>query len=340
MTDPSSPPPAAQVMQLLSGCFFAQAVYVAAKLGLADRLAAGPATAATLAHDVGADEASLARVLRLLVMLGVFHRDPAGQFANTPLSNPLRSDAPDSLRDLAIWWCEEPHWRVYGHLLESVRTGDCGWPLVHGEGIFPYLANTNPALGEVFNSAMTSFSSTTIPAVLAAYDFSAFGVVADVGGGRGHLLAAILQANREARGILLDTAATVTEASSLLEQAGVGGRAQIVPGDFFEPPTFTGDAVVLKHIIHDWPDAACIRILRGMRGALSAEGRLLILDMVVPEEDSFHFSKICDMEMLVAAGGRERTAAEFRGLLAAAGLRMTRIISTSSVVSVIEAEAA
>jgi SAM-dependent methyltransferase len=337
MSDPSSPPPAAQVMQLLSGCFFAQAVYVTAKLGLADRLAAGPAPAAALAQAVGADEAALARMLRLLVMLGVFQQDPAGRFTNTPLSNALRGDAPDSLRDLAIWWCEEPHWRVYGQLLESVRTGECGWPLVHGTGIFPYLADTNPALGEVFNRAMTSFSSTTIPAVLEAYDFSTFGVVADVGGGRGHLLAAILQANREARGILLDSDAALTEAAALLEQAGVAGRARILTADFFAPPKFTADAIVLKHIIHDWPDDASICILRALRGALATHGRLLILDMVVPEGDSFHLSKICDMEMLVSAGGRERTAAEFRSLLDAAGFRMTRIVPTSSVVSVIEA---
>ena len=325
-----------RVIDLLSGCFHAQAVYVAAKLGIADRLAVGPATAETIARDVGVNPDALARLLRLLAMLGVFSRDGSDRYANTPMSATLIS-GPGSLRDMAIWWGEEPHWRVYGHLLDSVRTGNCGWPMVHGQDIFPYLADTNPQLGDVFNRAMTSFSATTMPAVLEAYDFAAFQIVADVGGGHGHLLAAILSAAPAARGIVFDLPSAVTGARAVLEEAGVANRARTVAGDFFEPLPFTADCFVLKHIIHDWPDTTCVRLLGEIRAAMPPDGRLLILDMVVPDDDAFHFSKICDMEMLVSAGGRERTAPEFEQLLSAAGLTINRVIATRSIVSIIEA---
>lgn len=324
------------VIDLLSGSFQAQAVYVAAKLGIADRLAARPATAEAIARDVGADPDALARLLRLLAMLGVFSRDDSERYANTPMSATLIS-GPGSLRDMAIWWGEEPHWRVYGHLLDSVRTGTSSWPMVHGQDIFPYLSDTNPQLGDIFHRAMTSFSATTVPAVLEAYDFNAFQVVADVGGGHGYLLAAILSAATAARGIVFDLPSAVTGARAVLEEAGVADRARTVAGDFFEPLPFTADCFVLKHIIHDWPDTACVPLLSGIRAAMPTDGRLLILDMVVPDDDAFHFSKICDMEMLVSAGGRERTAPEFEQLLSAAGLTINRVIATRSIVSIIEA---
>lgn len=330
-------PPAARMIDLLSGSFVAQAVYVAAKLGIADRLTAGPATAATLASDLAVDESALARVMRLLVAQGVFRREATGAFANTPLSTTLVTTAEESLRDLAIWWCEEPHWRVFGHLLESVRTGQCAWPMVHGTDLFPYLAERNPALGDLFNRAMTSFSRTTIPAVLNAYDFSPCGVVADVGGGHGHLLAAILTAVPRASGILFDLPAAVGGAPEQFAAAGVADRARVVTGSFFEPLPFTADTIVLKHILHDWPDTDCMRMLERIRDAISPGGRMLVVDMVVPESDGAHFSKVCDIEMLLSAGGRERSPEEFARLFAAAGLRMTNVIPTASVVSIIEA---
>lgn len=253
MADPHLPP-SAQVIGLLSGSFVAQAVYVAAKLGVADRLAAGPMTAGHLARDLVVDEGALARVLRLLVAQGVFQRCLSGEFANNELSVTLMSGGDESLRDLAVWWCEEPHWRVFGHLLESVRTGRPAWPMVHGTELFPYLADTNPGIGEIFNRAMTSFSRTTIPAVLSAYDFSGAGIVANVGGGHGHLLAAILQTSREARGILCDRPPAVAGAPAQFTAAGVADRARIVKGSFFDPLPFTADTFILRHILHDWPD--------------------------------------------------------------------------------------
>ena len=336
MTD-TTIPSAIRMIDLLSGSFVAQAIYVAAKLGLADHVAAGTVSPEALARELGVDVTALSRLMRLLVAHGVFRRDETGEYENTPLSTTLLSSGEDSLRDLAMWWCEEPHWRVYGHLLDSIRDGRCAWPMVHGTGLFPYLMEDNPALGELFNRAMTSFSRTTIPAVLAAYDFSRSGVVADLGGGNGHLLAAVLAANTEARGILFDLPPAVAGAPDLLEDAGVAGRSRIVTGDFFEPLPFTADTFLIKHILHDWPDDECVRMLRRVREATSEHGRVLVLEMVIPESDGPHFSKVCDIEMLVSAGGRERDMAEFGRLLSAAGLKVARVIPTASVVSIIEA---
>ncbi len=327
----------ARVIEVLSGAFIAQAVYVAAKLGIADRLVAGPVTGATLARDLAVDEVALTRVMRLLVAQGIFAQAPSGEYANTPLSSTLTTGGGESLRDLAIWWCEEPHWRVFGHLLESVRTGRPAWPMVHGMDLFAYLTEANPPLGAIFHRAMTSFSGTTIPAVLAAHDFSGCGVVADIGGGHGHLLAAILAAAPHTGGILFDLPAAVAGAPEQFATAGVADRARIVTGSFFDPLPFTADTVVLKHILHDWPDDDCVRLLGRVRDALPARGRVLVVEMVVPDTDSPHFSKVCDIEMLVSVGGRERSPTEFARLFAAAGLRMTKVVPTASVVSIIEA---
>lgn len=284
MTD-TPKPPATQMIDLLSGSFVAQAIYVAAKLGIADRIAAGTVSAEALARECDVDATALSRVMRLLVAHDVFRRDDAGGYVNTPLSSTLLTSRADSLRDLAMWWCEEPHWRVFGHLLDSVGNGRCAWPMVHGIGLFPYLMQVNPALGELFNRAMTSFSRTTIPAVLAAYDFSKHRVVADLGGGNGHLLAAVLAANADAQGILFDLPAAVAGAQDLLEAAGVASRSRIVTGDFFGPLPFTADMFLIKHIVHDWPDDDCVRMLRRVREAMGQHGRVLVLEMVIPGSD-------------------------------------------------------
>ena len=149
-------PPEAQLTQLVAGCFLSQAVYVAAKLGIADLLADGPKTANYLAEKTATDERSLYRVLRALSSVGAFAEDGDKTFANTPMTETLRSDYPTSTRDITIWMGEEPHWRVYGEMLHSVKTGKPAWDKVHDESVFPYLFETNKELGEIFNRATTS----------------------------------------------------------------------------------------------------------------------------------------------------------------------------------------
>ena len=330
-------PPGAQLMNLVGACFVSQAVYVAAKLGLPDLLAENPQSVKALAEKTETHERSLYRLLRTLTSFGIFTEVEAKVFANTPMSEALITDAPNSLRDLTIWMGEEPHWRVYGEMLHSVKTGEAAWAKVHGEDVFPYLFHTNKELGEIFNRAMTSFAGQTIPAFLAAYDFSEAQVIADIAGGFGHLLAATLQKYPQAQGVLFDDRTVLEGAKNLLANEGVAERVELVGGDFFQSVPVKADIYMLKHIIHDWDDEKCVTILRNIAGEMQSEAKVLILDTVLPEGNEPHFGKVMDMEMLVSPGGIERTAEEFRQLLEDAGLKLNRIIPTQSPIGIVEA---
>jgi len=330
-------PPAAKLMDLVGGAFVSQAIYVAAKLGIADLLADGPRSAEFLAVATSTHERSLYRLLRSLTSVGVFTEVEPRIYGNSPMSETLRSDHPASTRDVAIWMNEEEHWRVYGHLLHSVKTGKPAWDVVHGEPIFPYLFSTNRELGDIFNRAMTSFSNQTIPAILDAYDFAAAETIADIGGGYGHLLGAILEANPQANGVLFDLSAVAAGAPAMFESYGVAERVSIVEGDFNHSIPVSADIYLLKHIIHDWYDETNENILRNIGAAMPENARVLIIDAVLPEDDLPHFGKLLDLEMLMSPGGVERTASEFQELLKNSGFRLSRIIPTSSPVSIVEA---
>ena len=334
---PQAIPPDAQLMQLVSGAFVSAAVYTAAKLGIADLLADGPKTTEQLAGLTETDEHSLYRLLRSLASVGAFEEVEVKLFANTPMTETLRADAPRSTRDLTIWMGEPEHWKVYGNLLHSVRTGKPAWDHVHGEPVFPYLFETNKELGEIFNRAMTSYSHQSIGPLLEAYDFSGIGTVADIAGGYGHLLAAVLAANPNSKGILFDLPAVLAGAPAMLESYGVTDRVELVEGDFFSEVPVHADVYLLKHIIHDWYDDKNQTILRNIRANMPDDGKVLIIETVVPEGNTPHFSKIIDLEMLMAPGGLERTPGEFEQLLEDSGFKMTRIIPTQGLMSIVEA---
>jgi hypothetical protein len=327
--------PEAILTQMAFGALLTQALYVAAKLGIADLLADKPQTVATLAAATKTHERSLYRMLRSLSAVGVFREIEPKVFALTPLAEPLRSDAPNSMRNGAIFMGEEWHWRVWGDLLYSVQTGKPGWGHIHGVEVFDYFA-VNPEQAEVFNRAMTDMSMATAPPVVEAYDFSGVGTVADIAGGHGYLLAQILKANPSLSGILFDVPPVIEGAGTLLEKEGVADRVERVAGDFFASVP-RADAYVMKHIIHDWDDERCVTILKNINAAMEQGGRVLIVETVVPEGDGPHYSKLLDLEMLSSPGGVERTAGEYEALLARAGLRLARIIPTSSPFSIVEA---
>lgn len=329
-------PPEAQVIGTLCGLNVSQAMYVAAALGVADELRDGSRPIAEVAAAVGADAGALRRILRTLAMTGCFSEVERGVFTNTPQSETLRSDVPNSVRDLVLWVGSEPHWRVWGSLLDAVKTGQQVWEQVHGTPLFPYLFGENPELGTTFARAMTGFSNATIPAILAAYDFSPAGVIADIAGGYGHTLAAILQANPEARGILFDAPDVLKDASVQLEADGVADRVELVPGDFHEAVPTGADIYLLKHVVHDWDDERARGILANVRDAMGEHGRILIADIVLPEGDAPHFGKIEDLEMLLIPGGVERTEVEFHELVEPVGLKVERVIPTSSLITLVE----
>jgi hypothetical protein len=208
---------------------------------------------------------------------------------------------------------------------------------VHGEPVFPYLFKTNPELGEIFNRAMTSYSHQSIGPLLEAYDFSGAKTVADIAGGYGHLLAAILAVNPDAKGILFDLAAPLQGAPQMLDSYGVRDRVELVEGDFFKSIPVTADIYLLKHIIHDWYDDSNQTILKNIRENMPDDGKVLIIETVVPSGNEPHFSKIIDLEMLMSPGGVERTAEEFETLLEDSGFKLSRIIATMGAMSIIEA---
>lgn len=328
-------PPEVFLTQLAFGALMSQALYVAAKLGIADLLADEPQPVDKLAASTGTHERSLYRVLRSLSSAGVFQEVEPKVFALTPLADPLRTDAPASIRNGVIFMGEEWHWRVWGNLLHSVKTGEAAWKQTHGAEVFDYFPK-NPEQAEIFNRAMTDMSVATAPAIIEAYDFSGFKTIADIAGGHGFLLAQILKATPNLSGILFDMPHVIAGAGEMLEREGVAARVEKVAGDFFASVP-SADAYIMKHIIHDWSDERSITILKNINASMKPGGKVLIVEVVVPEGNEPHYSKLLDLEMLASPGGVERTKKEYDELLAQAGLRLTRIIPTKSPFSIVEA---
>jgi hypothetical protein len=224
----------------------------------------------------------------------------------------------------------------FDHIVDSVRTGETGFEKAQGMPLFEYLA-LHPEDASLFSETMVGFHGGEPPAVAAAYEFSTFDTVVDVGGATGNMLAAILTYHARPRGVLFDRPHVLSDAPALLAAKGVMDRVTIEPGNFFETVPAGGDAYVLSHIIHDWSEEQCLAILGHVRKAMKPDGRLLIVEMVLPAGDAPHAGKMLDMVMLVLAGGQERTEAEYRALLGKAGFRLTRVVPTDSSVSVVEA---
>ena len=312
-----------------------QAIHVAATLGIADLLEDGPRSAEDLAKATGTHAPTLYRILRALASVGVFAEEPDGRFGLTPAAEYLRSDVPGSVRAWAMLIGRPSFWTSWGHLLAVARDGEPAFPELYGTNIWEYLA-AHPEESAIFGAAMTSLSAGVVEAVVQSYDFSGVGVLVDVGGGEGALLAAILAANPALRGVLFDLPHVVAGAKDRLEQAGIADRCEVVGGSFFDAVPEGADAYLLKSIVHDWDDASAIEILRKCRAAMADTGRLLVVERVIRPGNEPDRAKFGDLYMLVALGGRERTTEEFRSLLAEAGFRLTEVIDTGSTFYVIE----
>jgi len=321
--------------RMIAGFQVSQALYVAARLGIADLLAGGPRGVKELAETTETDAPTLYRVLRGLASYGVFAEDDAGCFGLTPLAACLRSDAPGSQRAWAILMCGPSFWSSWGDLLTTVKTGETAFPMVHGMDRWDYLVR-HPEESAVFDAAMTGITAIQSTAVAGGYDFSQFGVLADVGGGHGLQLATILAANPSMRGILFDQPQVVAGAPELLARAGVAERCDIVAGDFFESIPSGAGAYLLKSVIHDWDDERAVAILRTCRAAISGDGKLLLAELVLKPGNEPDRAKISDLNMMVMNGGRERTVDDFGRLFAAAGFLLSEVTPMSGPLSVIE----
>jgi hypothetical protein len=307
------------------GLIAAQAIYTAAKLRIPDLLAAGPKSSAELASDCGAHAPTLERLLRALGSLEMFARDPDGRFRNTPLTENLRSDHPQSRRDDVLFLPAPFLWRPLGELYESVRTGEPAFERIFGKRFFEYLAE-HADDAALFNTAMTQGVAWTAPALLAAYDFSRFGRLVDVGGGEGALLRDILAATPKLEGVLFDLPQVVARASEIVK-GDIAARCEMVGGNFFESVPQGADIYLMKGVLHDWPDEDAAKILRNTRRAILPEGTLLLVESIV--DSAARPSGLSDMLMLVI-GGRERSGADFRTLLASAKFSLSRIIPTEA----------
>jgi len=327
-------PPPAQVMQMLMGTVTSAAVSAIARLGIPDELENGPKNVAELSEALGARPDLLYRLMRATASIGILAETSDGKWEHTPMSDVLRSDAPATLRDVATFFADDWHVRALASLDESVRTGEQAVDRIYGMPAFTYFAK-NPEVAENFNRGMTAFSSIESPVIVDAYDFSNIRSLTDIGGGHGLFLATILERYPEISATLFELPQVVQGlAGGPLEQ--FGGRVNVREGDMFSSIPDGADAYVMKRILHDWPDRECNKILTACRAGVPDSGKLLVVDSVVPTDESFSPAKFMDLMMLLFSGGKERTAEEFHSLFAKSGWRLNRIISTQSPLSIIE----
>jgi O-methyltransferase domain/Dimerisation domain len=328
-------PPAVQMVQLLAGFQLSQALYAAAKLGLADCLRSGPKDAAAIAAQAGADAQSVHRLLRTLASIGVFTETADQQFGLTPLGETLTQDSPASMRDLAIMWMET-HYGPFGLLIDTVRTGRTAATEFYGEPFFSWLGG-QPEQVERFSRAMANLTGGIRTGAIGSVDFTGAGRIVDVGGADGTLLAYILAAAPEATGIVFDLPHVVAEAESRLAGYGLGERLKLAAGDFFTAVPEGADTYLLSMILHDWSDAEASRLLASIKAAAPAGARLIALELVVPDGAGPHMAKMIDLTMLGMLNGRERTQAEYRTLLEQAGFKVEAVTPTPTPISVITA---
>ena len=325
-----------RLVEISAGYWLPRALHVVADLGVAEALDEEPRSAVYLAKEVGTDADALDRVLRLLASHGVFHRR-GGKYVHNALSRALRSDHPHSMRAYVRLVGLPVFWRSWGALEQVVRSGK---PAV--SDIFAYFKE-HPQETEIFDAGMKSKAQSAISPVIAAYDFSTFGTIGDIGGGLGHLLKAILKSSPKSRGVLFDQPHVVERVEA---DEAIGNRLTSQGGDFFRGPLPRCDAYIVMEVLHDWTDGQSQQILQQIRNAAPDAARLLVVETVLPDESAWaagkgeHFGNHLDINMLVLTGGRERTSDEFASLFADSGWRLSRVIPTPSPYSIVEAVAA
>ncbi|MFI5523956.1 methyltransferase [Streptomyces platensis] len=326
----------AHLMDLALGHLFSAALRTAVHHRLADHLAEGPRTAEQLAAKTGTHAPHLRRVLRCLATRGIFREDAAGAYQLTPAAQPLRTDVPDSLHAAVLMTTDALFLRTSAAMPETVEQGGASFERIFGAPLFAHLM-ADPADRRLFDDGMSSLSAPVDEAVATAYPFPATGTVVDIGGGRGGLLRAALRRHPQLTGVLFDQAPPLTH--HLLEGDELKGRWRTQEGDFFASVPEGGDLYVLKHVLHNWADEPCRRILRSCHRAMTAGSRLLVVESVLPPGNAPHFGKTMDVAMMALLDGRERTAEEFATLLSAGGFRLTRVLPTPAFPSIVEAVA-
>ena len=317
------------MLGLCHGHVAARVLHVVAELGVADVLDGRPLTAVELAAALDLDADGLGRCLRLLEAAGVFSRDQAGRWHHTEPSSCLRSDHPMSLRGFARMSGTPFNWESVNHLDHSVRTGAPGMALLDPGGWLAYL-DAHPAERDIFQQAMTAKAHDDIAAVLDVHDFSRHASVADIAGGRGHLIKAVLSRHPTVSGVLFELPGVAAEVPST-------DRLTLIEGNFFADPLPVCDAYVLMNVVHDWDDERAIDILSSVAKAGGTGVSVLVVETVLPDSAEPHYAKTLDVLMLAITGGRERTEDQYQALFDAAGLDLAAVTRTATSFSVIEA---
>lgn len=324
-------------MQLGSGYWASQVLSVAVRLNLLEKLASGARPGAEMAAEEGYHAESVVRLLRGCASLGLVTEVNPGSFGLTPLGERLLSTHPQSLRDAAIMLTDPAHWNSWAQLEHTVRTGQPAYKRALGvENVFDYF-KTHEAESERFNRAMASMTRAFVDVLLPAYDVSRFSVIADVGGGHGQFLGALLRGAANSRGILYDLPAVLAGADQELEALGVSQRVEKIPGSFFESVPGGADLYLLKHILHDWTDEQCAQILGHLARAMGPSAHLLIAEMILPEPPATAPAAMMDLNMMVMTGGRERTVSQYAAMLQQVGLKLNRHISLPGPYQLVEA---
>jgi len=318
---------------VFEGAWISQGIAVVSELGIADLIAHEPRRVKELAEQTQTHAGALYRVLRALTSIGVFHEDADGRFLLTPIAEKLRNDTTASQRAYAMMMGRE-FYGAWGELLHSVKTGKPGFQKCFNKPFFQYLLE-HPNRHLIYDKAMTAVHGVETIPMLDAYNLTGCRTVVDVGGGKGQLLASLLKRYPRMQGILFELPAVAKRARSTFDSQDLLDRCRVEAGDFFHSVPSGADVYLLRHVIHDWEDAEAIRILRNCRNAMGTDGRLLVVEMVIPPGNSPAFGKWLDLMMLLI-GGKERTQDEYAGLFASAGLKLNQVISTTSEVSILE----
>lgn len=325
-----------QLMQIRDGAIVYHALCVAAKLQLADHIERGLQTTAELANELGADEDAVYRVLRALASRGIFEETTAQRFENTAFSRRLMSGVPGSVRPAVLFFGTEYFSRSLANMEHSVVTGEPVAKNLFGMENWEYMRH-NPDLAATFDDAMTNLTGMQTPSIVEAYDFGQWGSITDVGGGNGILLAQLLRANPDLRGVLADQAHVLKRAAERDLFRDVAPRIRLAECDFFKKVPADSRACLMKFIMHDWTDAESRAILDRCREAVPSDGALLLIEWDIPEANTPSVGKMTDLMMLVLNGGKERTRAQFSKLLESAGFRLNRVIPTRVGLNVLEA---
>jgi len=325
-------PPHEQILSIVVGFFQSRAVALATELDLAEFVADRPLHVDELANRTKTDPSALFRLLRALACVGIFTEVSPRVFANTATSECLRKGGPGSQWAMVLHCLSKGcgPFEAWGELDHSVRTGEPSIEKLYGYD-FLELLRRNPQASTDMNCALRAATAAMTPAVTAAYDWSQFGVIADIGGGIGTQLVSILDAPPSSMGVLVDQ-------PHVLAESVPHDRVQAVDGDFFDSVPAGADAYLLRFVLHDWADVDVARILGSVRRAIQPAGRLIVIESVIPEGQTFNFGKWTDLQMLVCAGGRERTEAEYRALLTSAGFELQDVVATQSPLSLMVAK--